>query len=133
MIRIWLVAAGIACGVLVMSVGSTQLADMRAQIATLPGMAWLKAETAQAHTAPDAERHADHDNEGAIKLSDQQIAAAGIDVGKAQAGVLSRRRSVPGLVTPERRTALPASRSGCSEPSSSCASGLAIRSSRTRS
>ena len=100
MIRIWLVAAGIACGVLVMSVGSTQLADMRAQIATLPGMAWLKAEAAQVHTATDAERHADHDDEGAIKLSDQQIAAAGIDVGKAQPGVLSRRRSVPGLVTP---------------------------------
>ena len=48
MIRIWLVAAGIACGVLVMSVGSTQLAGMRAQIAALPGMAWLKAEAAQA-------------------------------------------------------------------------------------
>ena len=56
MIRIWLVAAGIACGVLVMSVGSTQLADMRAQIATLPGMAWLKAETARGHTATDADR-----------------------------------------------------------------------------
>ena len=100
MIRIWLVAAGIACGVVVMSVGPTQLAGMRAQIATLPGMAWLKAEAAQGHTAAEAERHLDHDNEGAIKLSDQQIAAAGIDIGKAQPGVLSRRRSVPGLVTP---------------------------------
>ena len=58
MIRIWLVAAGIACGVLVMSVGPTQLAGMRAQIATLPGMAWLKAEAAQGHTAAEAERHA---------------------------------------------------------------------------
>ena len=100
MIRIWLVAAGIACGVVVMSVGPTQLAGMRAQIATLPGMAWLKAEAAQGHTAAEAERHLDHDNEGAIKLSDQQIAAAGIDIGKAQPGVLSRRRSVPGSVTP---------------------------------
>ena len=100
MMRIWLVAAGIACGVLVMSVGSTQLAGMRAQIATLPGMAWLKAEARQVTSATDAERHADHDDEGAIKLSDQQIAAAGIDVGNAQPGVLSRRRSVPGLVTP---------------------------------
>ena len=100
MMRIWLVAAGIACGVLVMSVGSTQLAGMRAQIATLPGMAWLTAEARQVTSATDAERHADHDDEGAIKLSDQQIAAAGIDVGNAQPGVLSRRRSVPGLVTP---------------------------------
>ena len=89
MIRIWLVAAGIACGVLVMTFGSTQLADMRAQIATLPGMAWLKAETAQAHTAPVAERHADHDDEGAIKVTigredDRNVEiASGLSAGEA--------------------------------------------------
>ena len=100
MIRIGLVAIGIACGAFLASAAPARLADLRAQIASLPGMAWVKAEAAQSRTAPDAERHADHDDEGAIKLSDQQIAAAGIDVGKAQPGVLSRRRSVPGLVTP---------------------------------
>ena len=64
-------------------------------------MAWLKAEAAAPSRSPtDEARHDRHDDEGVIKLSDQQIAAAGIDVGKAQAGVLSRRRSVPGLVTP---------------------------------
>jgi len=100
MIRIGLVAAGIACGALLTSTAPARLADMRAQIATLPGMAWLKAEAAQPGPATDAERHDHHDDAGAIKLSDQQIAASGIDVEKVEAGVLSRRRFVPGLVTP---------------------------------
>ena len=65
-----------------------------------PAWLGLRPKRRRPTSATDAERHADHDDEGAIKLSDQQIAAAGIDVGNAQAGVLSRRRSVPGLVTP---------------------------------
>jgi cobalt-zinc-cadmium efflux system membrane fusion protein len=100
MIRIWLVAAGIACGALLTSVAPAHLAGTRAQIASLPGMAWLKAEAAQSSSATDEARHDRHDDEGAIKLTNEQIAAAGIEVGQAQAGVLSRRRFVPGLVTP---------------------------------
>jgi cobalt-zinc-cadmium efflux system membrane fusion protein len=100
MIRIGLVAAGIACGALLTSTAPARLADVRAQIASLPGLAWLKAQAPQPGSATDAERHDHHDDEGAIKLSDQQIAAAGIDVEKVQAGVLTRRRFVPGLVTP---------------------------------
>jgi cobalt-zinc-cadmium efflux system membrane fusion protein len=100
MIRIGLVAIGIACGAFLASAEPARLADLRAQIASLPGMAWLEAEAAQSISATDEARHDRHDDDGAIKLSDQQIAATGIDVGKAQSGVLSRRRSVPGLVTP---------------------------------
>jgi cobalt-zinc-cadmium efflux system membrane fusion protein len=100
MIRIGLVAIGIACGAFLASAAPARLADLRAQIASLPGMAWLKAEAAQSSSATAEARHDRHDDDGAIKLSDQQIAASGIDVEKVQAGVLSRRRSVPGLVTP---------------------------------
>jgi cobalt-zinc-cadmium efflux system membrane fusion protein len=63
-------------------------------------MAWLFGEAIQASAARDADGHDHHDDEGAIKLSDRQIAAAGIEVEQAKAGVLSSRRFVPGLVTP---------------------------------
>src|SRR2546430_17264957 len=57
-------------------------------------------EPSQASAARDGERHDPQQDEAAIKLSDRQIAAAGIEVEQAKAGVLSRRRFVPGLVTP---------------------------------
>ena len=40
------------------------------------------------------------DEQGAIKLSDQQIAAAGIEVKPAEEGNLTRRRFVPGTIVP---------------------------------
>ena len=82
MIRIGFLAIGIACGAFLASAAPARLADLRAQIASLPGMAWLKAEAARSSSATDEARHDRHDDEVAIKLSDQQIAAAGIDVGK---------------------------------------------------
>ncbi len=101
MIRIGLVAIWVACGALLASAAPARLADLRGQIASLPGMAWLQVEAAApSRSATDEARHGHPDDEGTIKLSDQQIAAAGIEVGNAHSGVLSRRRSVPGLVTP---------------------------------
>jgi membrane fusion protein, heavy metal efflux system len=100
MIRIWLVIAGMACGVLLAAVAPGLVGNIRAQLAALPGMTWLNAEAVEPSAEPHGEGHAHHNEEGAIKLNDQQIAAAGIEVEQAKAGVLSRRRSVPGLVTP---------------------------------
>ena len=47
---------------------------------------------------PHAEGHPHDDEQGAIKLSDQQIAAAGIEVKPAEEGNLTRRRFVPGTI-----------------------------------
>ena len=100
MIRIWLVIAGVACGVLLASLAPDLIGSMRAQVAALPGMAWLEAEAvepaAEAHTAG----HAHNDEEGTLKLSDEQVAAAGIEVRQVEGGILSRRRFVPGTVVP---------------------------------
>jgi membrane fusion protein, heavy metal efflux system len=98
MIRIWLVIAGIACGVVLASLAPALIGSLRPQVGRLPAMAWLMGEATSA--AGDAERHQHHHDEGAIKLSDRQIAAAGIETDQAKPGVLSRRRFVPGLVTP---------------------------------
>jgi hypothetical protein len=98
MIRIWLVIAGIACGVVLTSLAPTLIGSLRPQVAGFPGMAWLMGEAIEASAARDAERHDHHHDEGAIKLSDRQIAAAGIETEQAKAGVLSRRRRAPGII-----------------------------------
>src|SRR5512133_3006618 len=100
MIKIWLVIAGIAGGIVLTSLAPALIGTLRSQVAMLPGMSWFMGEPIQASAARDAERHDHHHDEGAINLSDRQIAAAGIEVEQAKAGVLSRRRFVPGLVTP---------------------------------
>src|SRR5262245_20891399 len=100
MIRIWHLIAGIACGVVLASLAPAFMGNLRSQVGMLPGMAWLMGQAIEASAAKEAERHDHHHDEGSIKLSDQQIAAAGIEVGHAKAGILSRRRFVPGLVTP---------------------------------
>jgi hypothetical protein len=100
MIRFWLVIAGIAGGLLLASVAPGLIGAIRTQVGALPGMAWLKAEGVVPATEPHAAGQAHHDEEGAIKLSDQQIAAAGIEVRAVEAGILSRRRFVPGTLVP---------------------------------
>jgi cobalt-zinc-cadmium efflux system membrane fusion protein len=98
MIRIWLIAAGIAAGVSLASFAPGLVDGVRGRMAALPGMAWLKTEKAQA----GAQAHAEgpHHEEGALELSDQQIASAGIELASANAGTVSRRRSVPGTIVP---------------------------------
>jgi membrane fusion protein, heavy metal efflux system len=100
MIRMWLVIAGIAGGILLTSLAPPLVGSLRSKIAALPGMAWLMAEAIQPSAARDAERYDHHHDEGPIKLRDGQIEAAGIEIQAANAGVLSRRRLVPGLITP---------------------------------
>ena len=100
MIRFWLVIAGIAGGVLLASVAPGLIAGVRSQVAALPGMTWLKAEAVEPAADPHRAGHAHHDEDGTIKLSEQQIAAAGIEVRAVEAGILSRRRFVPGTLVP---------------------------------
>src|SRR5262245_44395307 len=94
MVKVWFLVAGIACGVVLTSLA------LRSQVGELPWTGWLMGEATQASAARDAGRQEHHDNEGVIKLSDQQIAAAAIETDQAKAGTLSRRRFVPGQVTP---------------------------------
>ena len=98
MIRILLVLGGMACGVALVSLAPGPIDGMRARVAALPGMAWIKATANEIGTRPPAEHG--HHEAGAIELSDEQIAAAAIDIGPAQAGVLSRRRLAPGTLMP---------------------------------
>jgi membrane fusion protein, heavy metal efflux system len=99
MIRTPLVLAGIVVGALFARLAPGPIESMRAQVAALPGMAWLAAEAAKPVAESHSEKH-DHHQEGAIALSEEQIAAATIEVGQAQAGILSRRRFVPGTIVP---------------------------------
>jgi membrane fusion protein, heavy metal efflux system len=94
------VIAGIAGGLLLASLAPGLIGGMRAQVAALPGMAWLKAEAVEPAAQPHAEGHVHHDEDAAIKLSEQQIAAAGIEVRPVQGGILGRRRFVPGTLVP---------------------------------
>jgi cobalt-zinc-cadmium efflux system membrane fusion protein len=100
MIRVLLVIAGVGCGVLLAGLTPGPIENMRTQVAGLPGMAWLASEAARVEADPHAEGHGHHHDERTIKLSDEQIAAAAIEVGQAQAGILSRRRFVPGTIVP---------------------------------
>ena len=100
MIRIWLLIAGIAGGVVLASLAPALMGNLRSQVGMLPGMAWLMGQAIETSAAKDAERRDHHHDEGTVKLTDRQIAAAGIEVEQAKAGVLSRRRFVPGLITP---------------------------------
>jgi membrane fusion protein, heavy metal efflux system len=63
-------------------------------------MGWLIGDSIQASPASEAEGHNHHNDEGIIKLSEQQIAASGIEVEQMKPGTLSRRRFVPGQITP---------------------------------
>jgi membrane fusion protein, heavy metal efflux system len=100
MMRIWLVITGILCGVLLTTVAPTLIRGVREQVATVPGMGWLIGDSIQASPASEAEGHNHHNDEGIIKLSEQQIAASGIEVEQMKPGTLSRRRFVPGQITP---------------------------------
>jgi cobalt-zinc-cadmium efflux system membrane fusion protein len=100
MIRIWLLIAGIACGVLLATMAPGLIGNMRAQLAVLPGMTWLSAGAGEPAARHHAKGHPHDDKQDAIKLSDQQIAAAGIEVKPAEEGSLTRRRFVPGTIVP---------------------------------
>ena len=102
MIRLMLLTGGIGLGVLGAVLAPAQMSALRANISSLPGMSWAGAPAPVATTArgKDREEHPHDDDEGVIKLSDQQIQAAGIDVADVGSGVLGRRRFVPGTVVP---------------------------------
>lgn len=100
MVRIWILIAGIACGLLLATVAPEWVGSLRAQLAALPGMTWLTAGAVEPAAKPPAEGHPHDDQQGVIKLSDQQITAAGIEVKPAEEGNLTRRRLVPGTLVP---------------------------------
>jgi hypothetical protein len=54
MIKVWLVIAGIACGVVLASLVPGLIGSLRPQVGGLPGMGWLMGETTQASAARDA-------------------------------------------------------------------------------
>jgi membrane fusion protein, heavy metal efflux system len=98
MIRAFLLMVGIATGLLLAGFAPALTGLLRAPIAALPGFAWVNAEPSQ---DPNPERAGRHEREGQIELDDQQIAAAGIELGKAGPAVLIRYRLVPGTIVPD--------------------------------
>jgi hypothetical protein len=51
MIKIWLVIAGIAGGIVLTSLAPALIGTLRSQVAMLPGMAWFMGEPIQASAA----------------------------------------------------------------------------------
>src|SRR5258705_10749434 len=102
MIRLMLLTGGIGLGVLGAVLAPAQMSALRANISSLPGMSWAGAPAPVATTAQgkDREEHPHDDAEGVIKLSDEQIQAAGIGIAEVGSGVLGRRLYVPGTVVP---------------------------------
>jgi membrane fusion protein, heavy metal efflux system len=100
MIRLLLLVGGIAVGALAAIAAADQIVVVRAQLATFPGLSWagpaepLKASKQEkAHSDPE-------EADGLVKLSDDQIDAAGIGVADVGGGVLGRRLHFPGTVVP---------------------------------
>jgi membrane fusion protein, heavy metal efflux system len=102
MSRVTLLLGGIAVGVLAASAAADPLYALRTRMASLPGLSWV-APTPRVSPPASPPRdgdHAHHDADGILKLSDDQITAAGITIAEVKDGVLGRRLSVPGTVVP---------------------------------
>ncbi len=102
MIRLMLLTGGIGLGVLGAVLAPAPMSALRANISSLPGMSWAGAPAPVSTTAQAKDRaaHPHDDAEGVIKLSVEQIQAAGIGITEVGSGVLGRRLYVPGTVVP---------------------------------
>jgi cobalt-zinc-cadmium efflux system membrane fusion protein len=98
MIRIAILLAGIALGMLCAAVAPVAPDTLRSAAARAPGLGWL------AQERPPKDSHgADHENESdrnSVKLSAEQIEVAAITIAEARAGDLHPRLRVPGTITP---------------------------------
>lgn len=59
-----------------------------------------RAPAGHGHNHGPGEAHEEGENEGAISLTEEQIRAAGIEVGAVGGGVIARRVTVPGTIAP---------------------------------
>jgi membrane fusion protein, heavy metal efflux system len=105
---IYVLACGIALGALLALMTPDVIGKARLALSHAPGMSWLAAHSDahgdhhhKEHDAHDG--HDDHDEKSlGIKLSDEQIARAGIVVAEVRPGLLQRRLQVPGRIAPSR-------------------------------
>lgn len=108
-------AAGIAVGSLVPEVAQTVRTIAASVPLPLPGLARLKAQVAggasdghsggkHAHGKAGGHGHGEGEKEGpegVIKMPPERVTAAKIEVAPADTGVLARRLTVPGTITPD--------------------------------
>jgi cobalt-zinc-cadmium efflux system membrane fusion protein len=99
MIRLMLLAGGITLGTLIALLFPEQMSALRVHLVSVPGMFWA-ATPEPASKAPQETGDAPEHDEGTIKLSAEQIAAAKIGVADVNSGVLGRRVFVPGSIIP---------------------------------
>lgn len=98
MIRLLLLLSGIALG-LAAAIASPGLSSkLRGTIASMTGIAWPAARPVPAVSADHLSGH--HDGTAGIRLTDEQITAAGITVAEAGPGPLRRDFQVPGAIVP---------------------------------
>ena len=71
MIRIWLLIAGVACGVVLAGLAPALMGNLRSQVGMLPGMAWLMGQAIETSAAKDAERRDHHHDEGTASPIDR--------------------------------------------------------------
>jgi membrane fusion protein, heavy metal efflux system len=91
-----LLTGGIVLGAFGVVLASDRAGYVRASLSSLDGMPSPGSPT---HTLPrQREHHEEHEEN--IKLSSEQIEAAGIKIGEVTPGVISRRLAVPGTIVP---------------------------------
>jgi cobalt-zinc-cadmium efflux system membrane fusion protein len=98
MIRILLLLGGIALGLAGAIAAPNLAAKLRGTIAALPGLGWLAAEQASANSTRDHDEHDDHPL--VVKMTAEQIGAAGITIAEVGSGFLQRHLQVPGTIIP---------------------------------
>jgi membrane fusion protein, heavy metal efflux system len=98
MIRVLFLLGGIALGLVAAVAAPGFPSNLRGAIASLPGLGWSPARPAPAVSAA---RRPDHDEgQSEVRLTEEQIAAAGIMIAEAGPGQLQRHLQVPGAIVP---------------------------------
>src|SRR5262245_45790193 len=92
-----LLAGGVVLGAIGVILASDRAGSVRASLASLPGMSWA---ASTGHTSPRLREPPHEQHEEGIKLSAEQIEAAGIKVTGTASGVIARRLAVPGTIVP---------------------------------
>jgi cobalt-zinc-cadmium efflux system membrane fusion protein len=103
MTRTRLLLAGIALGAVAATLMIGLSVGLREQLASWTNLGWVASgeNVGRVNSAHEDDHHShDADEDVLVKLSDSQIAAAGIEVTEVGEGVLVRRLSVPGAIVP---------------------------------
>jgi membrane fusion protein, heavy metal efflux system len=98
MIRIAILLGGVGLGIVCAALAPVAPDVVRSTAASVPCFGWLAPD--RASKVPDGPEHAHEAEKSSIKLTAEQIEAAGVTVAEARDGVLRPRLRVPGTITP---------------------------------